>query len=89
MQSTTDLKSLDELIANLGGTGIGVQSAGPCGMLLEHVQAARRDLLGSMRAEYSSSLQFAKESLACIQDKTARGEVKRMLQSLIDSEAKA
>ncbi len=88
MQQSTDLKNLDELIAHLGGTGISTQSVGPCGLLLEHMQAARRDLLGSMRNEYSSSLQFAKESLACIPDKAARVETKRMVQSLIDSDAK-
>jgi len=87
MQQSTDLKSLDELIANLGGAGIGTESAGPCGLLLEHMQAARRDLLGSMRAEYNSNLRFAKESVACIPDKAARGEVTKRLQSLIDSEA--
>lgn len=82
-----ELKSLDELMVNLGGAGIGTQSAGPCGLLLEHLQAARRDFLGSMRAEYCSSLKFAKESIACIADKSARAGVKQILQGLIDSEA--
>jgi hypothetical protein len=85
MQST-DLQRLDDLIAHLGGDGIGTQSEGPCGLLMEHIQAARRDLLGSMRAEYCSSLRFAKESVACIPGKEARAETKRILQGLIDSE---
>jgi len=86
VQQNKDLNSLDELIANLGGAGIGTHSTGPCGLLMEHIQAARRELLGSMRAEYCSSLQFAKESLACIPGKSARAETKKILQGLIDSE---
>jgi hypothetical protein len=85
MQQPTDLKSLDELIGKLGGDAIGTQSAGPCGLLLEHIQAARRDMLGSMPAEYGSSLRFAKESLACISGTSARDETKKVLQGLIDS----
>jgi hypothetical protein len=87
MRQGADLKSLDELIANLGGDDIGMRSTGPCGLLMEHIQAARRGLLGSMRAEYCSSLQFAKESVACIASETARAAAKKTLQSLIDSEA--
>jgi len=86
MQQSTDLKRLDNLIANLGGDDIGARSSGPCGLLMEHMQAARRGLLGSMRAEYCSSLQFAKESVGCIPGKDARAETKRILQGLIDSE---
>ena len=82
-----ELTRLDELMAHLGGTGIGTQSAGPCGLLLEHLQAARRDFLGSMHAEYSSNLKFAKESVACIPDQGRRAGVKQVLQGLIDSEA--
>jgi hypothetical protein len=85
MQQDKDLKCLDELIAGLGSTGSGTQSKGPCGLLLEHVQAARRNLLGSMRGEYSLSLEQAKESVACIPDKSARTKTKEILQSLIDS----
>ena len=87
MQLSADLQSLDELIAKLGGAGVGSQSVGPCGLLLEHIRAARRDLLGSMRAEYRSSLRFAKESVACIPGQGARSEAKKALQDLIDSEA--
>ncbi len=66
---------------------MGSQSAGPCALLLEHLCAARRDLLGSMHGEYRSNLRFAKESVACIPGQSARAETKKTLQSLIDSEA--
>src|SRR3984957_15742549 len=78
------LKCLDELIATLGGSDTGSHSQGPSGLLLEHLQAARRDLLGSIVGEYRHSLQQAKESVASILDKTARAEMKNRLQSLID-----
>ncbi|HEY1756404.1 MAG TPA: hypothetical protein VGG72_13465 [Bryobacteraceae bacterium] len=86
MSQNTDLKSLDGLISRLGGDDIGGQSSGPCRLLMEHIQAARRGLLGSMRAEYCSSLQFAKDSVECIPGKDARAETTRILQGLIDSE---
>ena len=85
MSYSADLKSIEDLIAHLGGVEIGTQSEGSCGLLLEHLEAARRDLLGSMRAEYNSSLQFAKESVACISGTADRAETKRILQGLIDS----
>ena len=85
MQFSTDLSILEKLIAHLGGAEIGMESAGSYGLLLEHLQSARRGLLGSMRAEYNSSLQFAKESLACITGTADRAETKKILQGLIDS----
>jgi hypothetical protein len=88
MQQNADLQSLDELLIKLGGAGIGTQTEGPCSLLVEHIQAARRDLLGSMRAEYNSSLKFAKESVACIPGKIARAEAKQILQGLIDGTAR-
>jgi hypothetical protein len=84
MQQDKDLKSLEELIAGLGGSGLGTQTTGPCGLLLEHVQTARRHLLGAMSGEYSLSLEQEKDSLACISDKTARSKTKATLQGLID-----
>jgi hypothetical protein len=87
MQPSADLQSLDELLIKLGGAGVGAHTAGPCKLLLEHLQAARRGLLGSMRAEYHSSLQFAKESIACIPGAGDRAEAKGILQVLIDSGA--
>jgi hypothetical protein len=85
VQEDKDLIRLDELIAGLGGTVTGVHSTGPCGLLLEHLHAARRDRLGSMRGEYVVSLNQAKESVACILDKGVREETKKILQGLLDS----
>ena len=85
MQPSADLRSLDELLIKLGGAEIGTQTEGPCGLLLEHLQAARRDLLGSRGAEYISSLKFARESASCIPGKIDRAEAKGILQGLIDS----
>jgi hypothetical protein len=82
-----DLTCLDELIADLGGSSdAGRRSGSPCDLLLEHLDAARRNLLGSMPGEYRLSLQQAKDALACISDKNKRAEIKKKLQSLIDSE---
>lgn len=85
MQEDKDLIRLDELINDLGGTITGTHSTGPCGLLLEHLHAARRDRLGSMRGEYVVSLKQAKESVACILDKDVRAETKKVLQGLLDS----
>ena len=85
MQQDKDLKSLDELIAGLGGADFGAQTNGPCGLLLEHLQAARRDLLGSIPGEYSLSLQQAKEFAGCIHDKGARTRAQETLGRLIAS----
>lgn len=87
MQQSADLSTLDQLLIKLGAAGIGTQTEGPCRLLLEHIQAARRDLLGSMRAEYNSSLKFAQESVACIPGKIARAGANQVLQGLIDSGA--
>jgi len=86
VQQDKELKCLDQLISDLGGADTGTQSVGPCGLLLEHLQAARRHVLGSMHNEYGLSLTQAKESVACITDKGARTKMKGTLQSLIDSE---
>lgn len=87
MQQSAELRSLDKLLIILGGAEIGTRTEGPCALLLEHLQAARRGLLGSMGAEYVSSLKFAKESAGCIPGKIDRAEARGMLQSLIDSRA--
>jgi hypothetical protein len=81
MQQDKDLECLDEMIADLGRS----KDAVPWDLLLEHLQAARRYLLGSMPREYSLSLQQARESVALIPDKIARSETKKILRSLIDS----
>jgi hypothetical protein len=83
MPQDEDLKTLDGLIASIGGADTGAQSFGPCGLLLEHLQAARRDLLGSIRGEYRLSLEQAKESVACIADQSARNAMKDALKSLL------
>lgn len=89
MQPTGELKCLEDLIASLGGAVAGVHSPGPCGLLIEHLDAARRDLLGTMRDEYRSSLRSAKGSLACIADGSARDIARKDLQDLIDSDARS
>ena len=83
MPQDQDLKSLDGLITKIGGADDGMQSVGPCGLLLEHLQAARRDLMGSMRGEYGLSLEQASGSVACIQDKNVRNEITKTLRGLI------
>jgi hypothetical protein len=85
MQQDKDLKSLDGLIAGLGGADFGMQSNGPCGLLLEHLQTARRSLLGSMGNEYSLSLQQAKEFVGCIHDKGQRAKTQETLEALLAS----
>ena len=87
MQPDQDLKCLDELIADLGDSSdAGRRSGGSCDLLLEHLQAARRDLLGSMRDEYRLNLQQAKDSLTCIADRSARAKTRERLLRLIESE---
>lgn len=88
MQSDKDLKSLDELMASLGGSDdVGKHSGSGYGLLLEHLRGARSNLLGSMFKEYRASLTDAKESVACIADKNTRSNTSRTLQGLIDSRA--
>jgi hypothetical protein len=70
-----DLKCLERLIHGFGDSS--------CDLLREHLQAARRDLLGSMRGEYRASLQFADESVSCIAGKGVRAETKKLLQGLL------
>ena len=82
MQQDEELKILDEMIADLGGS----RAAPACDLLLEHLQAARRYLLGSMPGEYGLCLQQARESLASIPEKAAGIETRKNLRYLIDSE---
>jgi len=80
----SDLMSLDQLIADVGGAGHeGTQSRSSHGLLLEHLRSARTSFLGSMPGEYRSSLQEAKQSAACISDKNTQSDIKKRLQSLI------
>jgi hypothetical protein len=80
VQQDQDLKSLDELIAELGGS----KSGGASDLLFEHLRAARRNLLGSMPGEYGLSLKQAIESTACFPDKTFRNGIRNRLRSLMD-----
>jgi hypothetical protein len=84
-QQKNDLKCLDELIATLGGADNGTHSQGPCALPVEHLEAARRNLLGASLGEYRFSLEQAKESVVCVIDKNARNEIKKLLRSLIDA----
>jgi len=84
MPDNPSLNSLDQMIVDLGGAGdAGKESKGPNNLLLEHLQAARRSLLGSMLGEYRSSLEDAKESAAYISDKTVQSDIKKRLQTLM------
>jgi hypothetical protein len=84
MPPTDDLKSLDQMMAELGGSAdAGKQSAGPCKLLLEHLRAARSSFLGSMPGEYRSSLREAKLSATCISDKNTQTDIRKRLENLI------
>ena len=84
MPDKASLQSLDRLILDAGGGGdAGKHSKGPHGLLIEHLRTARSSLLGAMPGEYRSSLQEAKESTACIADKTVQNDIKQRLQKLI------
>ncbi|MEO5923680.1 MAG: hypothetical protein ABIR70_07630 [Bryobacteraceae bacterium] len=83
--TSENLQCLDGLIVKIGGANdAGRQTKGPCELLLEHLQAARRNLLGGMLGEARHNLDQAKESAVCIPDKEMRAETKKVLQSLID-----
>lgn len=84
MTPNAGIKRLDQLIARIGGNDVGIPSDGPCQLLLEHLRAARRDLLGCMSGEYRVNLQLAKEAISCILDKSTRTEAKDSLRNLID-----
>lgn len=77
MQQDEDLHHLDKLIADFGD--------GRYDLLLEHLQTARRSLLGCMPGEYRMSLEQAKDSLAFIPGKGTRAETTTILRNLIES----
>jgi len=87
MRPDKHLECLDDLIADLGGSDASTHSKSPYGLLIEHLQAARRDLLGSMRAEYGLSLRQATESVTCISDNRARSKTKGALRRLLAARA--
>jgi hypothetical protein len=85
LQQNNRLESLDRLLAELGGSAdAGKSSRGPCGLLLEHLDTARRSLLGSMPGEYRAGLEHAKDAVACISDDGLRTKTKQVLAGLIE-----
>ena len=81
MPDKESLQSLDRLILDAGGADdAGKHSKTSHGLLIEHLRAARSSLLGAMPGEYRSSLQEAKESAACIAEKTVQNDIKQRLQ---------
>lgn len=84
MSQLEELNYLDETIAGLSGNDHGAQSAGPRGLILEHLRAARTALLGAMQAEYGLSLEQAMDSVSCIPEKSARIKTTHLLRSLMD-----
>ena len=83
MRPANSLEILDDMIAGLGSANAGTQSSGPCKLMLEHLRSARTSFLGSMPGEYRSSLEEARESAACITDKTRQTAIKQQLKSMI------
>lgn len=87
MSQLEELNYLDEIIAGFSGMDRGARSAGPCGLIREHLRAARTALLGAMQGEYHLCLEQAKEAVSCIPEKSARLKTKHMLQILIELRA--
>ena len=84
MADKASLESLDRLILDAGGAGdAGKHSKSGHGLLIEHLRSARSSLLGAMPGEYRSSLQEAKESAACIADKTTQVDIQQRLRKLV------
>ena len=84
VQSHERLTCLDKLIAEFGGGSSGAShpNLASCTAILEHLQAARRYLLGAALDEYRLSLDHAKSSLFSIADGKTRTEVRNTLVSL-------
>jgi hypothetical protein len=83
------LKSLDEWIERLGGVDEGLQTESDCSLLVEHLEAARRNLLAAMPAEYALSLEQGLQSVSRVSDEKARAEITRTLRNLINAQAPA
>ncbi len=83
MSQLDALSHLDALSASLSGH----DRRGPCGLIVEHLRAARTALLGAMHGEYCFSLEQALGSVSCIPEKSARIRVRHMLQSLLGASA--
>jgi hypothetical protein len=89
VQQDQQLKTLGHLIAELGGPDEGTQSEGPCEALVEHLEAARRELLASMPVEYGVSLEQALQAVGCVPDLQVRNEITRTLRDLLNSRVPA
>jgi hypothetical protein len=83
------LKALDRFIAELGGLDEGNQNEGPCSVLVEHLEAARRELLASMPVEYGLSLEQAMQAVGCVPDSRVRDEITQTLRGLLNSDVPA
>jgi len=78
-------QQLEGLILKIGGANDACRhTKGSCELLLEHLHAARRNLLGGMLQESRHNLDQAKESVVCILDVKMRADIKKSLQSLLD-----
>jgi hypothetical protein len=83
MQQSLILQRLDEVITSLhGDEDPGTHGRGSCDLLLEHLRAARRNLLGSARLEYDLNLEQSLSAVDCIPSKDLRARVKQVLESL-------
>ena len=83
MKSNERLASLSKLIEEFGGSSVPAeQTLVKSSLLLEHLQAARRYLLGASLDEYRSSLDQAKTCLFTISDSTKRIGMKKALAEL-------
>lgn len=84
VQSADNLGRLDALIATYSVpiSSTGSNTRGPCDLLVERLQAARRCLLGNMTFEYEMNLKQAVGSLDCISEKTQLTHVRRELEHL-------
>jgi len=81
MPQDEDLKILDEMIAAFGNS----HDLGARDLVLEHLRAARRCLLGSMLCEYRFNLQQAREAVGFLPEKNVQASAKMILLSLYES----
>jgi hypothetical protein len=78
MRFNATLTRLDEAI-----DAVTDPSESECELLREHLEAARTDLLGEMRADYEFSLRLASEALNCIANHDRRQRVHKILGDLL------
>jgi hypothetical protein len=80
MTSNSTLTRLDEAINEVTDP-----AESECELLREHLETARTDLVGEMRAEYAMNLKLASEALNCIANRERRERVHRILDGLLAS----